>query len=214
MKRNGLQETGHRFYYDVIIAGFGGQGVLLIGNLLAYAAMAEGKHVTYLPSYGVEMRGGTANCTIVISSREIGSPVVGRPRSAIVMNLPSLTKYEPRVLPEGLLLINSSLIDLKETSRKDIELLSIPVNEMAIENGNPKLANMIALGAFNEKTKLVRITSLFESLEKALDERYHSLIPSNIKAIQIGAEFIQSLPLIPSPIAGEGFGVSSAERIG
>jgi 2-oxoglutarate ferredoxin oxidoreductase subunit gamma len=181
------------FYYDLIIAGFGGQGVMVIGNLLAYAAMKEGKYVTYLPVYGVEMRGGTANCTVVISSHQIGSPVVGRPHAAIVMNLPSLIKYEPQVLPEGLLLINSSLIDLKETSRNDIEMLSIPINEIAIDNGNPKLANMVALGAFTERTKLVQMTSLFESLEKVLDERYHYLIPSNIKAIRIGAEFVKSL---------------------
>ena len=151
-----MEKMSDRFYHNMIIAGFGGQGVLVIGNLLAYAAMKEGKHVTYLPTYGVEMRGGTANCTVVISSQEIGSPVVGRPHAAIVMNLPSLIKYEPRVLPEGLLMINTSLIDLKETSRKDIEILPVPVNEIAIENGNPKLANMVALGAFIEKTKLVR----------------------------------------------------------
>jgi 2-oxoglutarate ferredoxin oxidoreductase subunit gamma len=182
-----------RFYYDVIIAGFGGQGVMVIGNLLAYAAMKESKHVTYLPVYGVEMRGGTANCTIVISSYEIGSPIVGRPRAAIVMNLPSLVKYEPMVLPKGLLVVNTSLIDLKETSRKDIELLPIPFNEIAIENGNPKMANMVALGAFVEKTKLVKMESLFQSFEKVLDERYHALIPSNIKAIQVGAQFVKSL---------------------
>jgi len=182
-----------RFYYDVVISGFGGQGVLVIGNLLAYASMREGNHVTYLPVYGVEMRGGTANCTIVISSREIGSPIVGKPRSAIVMNLPSLIKYEPLIFPKGLLMINTSLIDLKEASRTDIELLPVPVNELAIQNGNPKLANMIALGAFTEKTKLVRMDSLFESLEKVFDERYHHLIPSNIKAIEIGAKYVRSL---------------------
>ncbi len=182
-----------RFYYDVIVAGFGGQGVLVIGNLLAYAAMTEGRYVTYLPVYGVEMRGGTANCTIVISSQQIGSPVVGRPRAAIVMNLPSLIKYEPSILPGGLLFINSSLIEPKETYRKDIEILSIPINEIAIDHGNPKLANMIALGAFNQKTKLVQMTSLFQSLENVLDERYHYLIPSNIKGIEIGARFVQSL---------------------
>ncbi len=185
--------TDVRSYSDIIIAGFGGQGVLVIGNLLAYAAMKEGNHVTYLPTYGVEMRGGTASCTIVIASKEIGSPVVERPHSVIVMNLPSLLKYESRLLPKGLLMVNSSLIDPKETTRTDIELLSVPVNEIAIGNGNPKLANMIALGAFNEKAKLVQMTSLYESLEKVLDERYHPLIPSNIKAIQIGAEFVQSL---------------------
>lgn len=184
--------SNQRSYYDLIIAGFGGQGVMVIGNLLAYAAMKEGKHVTYLPVYGVEMRGGAANCTVVISPHEIGSPVVGRPHAAIVMNLPSLIKCEPRILPNGFLFINSSLIEPKETYRKDIEILSIPVNEIAIDNGNPKLANMVALGAFNEKTKLVEMDSLFESLEKVLDERYHSLVPSNIKAIQIGAEFVRN----------------------
>ena len=184
--------NNNRFYYDVIIAGFGGQGVLAIGNLLAYAAMKEGRHVTFLPTYGVEMRGGTANCTVVISSREIGSPIVQRPHAAISMNLPSLLKYGPRVLPKGLLMVNSSLIDLKEVSRNDVELLAIPVNDIAIQTGNPKLANMIALGAFAEKTKWVGMPSLFESLEKVFDERHHGLIPSNIKAIQIGAEYVKN----------------------
>jgi len=188
-----MNTGSNHFYYDVIVAGFGGQGVLVIGNVLAYAAMTEGRYVTYLPVYGVEMRGGTANCTIVISSQQIGSPVVARPRAAIVMNLPSLVKYEPSILPGGLLFINSSLIEPKETSRKDIEILSIPINEIAIDQGSPKLANMIALGAFNQKTKLVQMTSLFQSLEKVLDERYHHLIPSNIKGIEIGAKFVQSL---------------------
>jgi 2-oxoglutarate ferredoxin oxidoreductase subunit gamma len=183
----------NRFYYNIIVAGFGGQGVMVIGNLLAYAAMIEGKHVTYLPVYGVEMRGGTANCTVVISSHQIGSPVVGRPQAAIVMNLPSLVKYEPLLLPNGLLFLNSSLIEPKETFRKDIEIFSIPVNEIAINNGNPKLANMVALGAFNDKTKLVQMSSLFESLGKVLDERYHDLIPSNIEAIEAGAKYVQSL---------------------
>jgi len=179
------------FYYKIIIAGFGGQGVMIIGNLLAYAAMKEGRNVTYLPVYGVEMRGGTANCTVVISSQEIGSPVVGNPQLAIVMNLPSLIKYEPRVLPNGLLVFNSSLIDPKNTFRKDIKHLPIPANDIAIEHGNPKLANMVILGAFIQKTKLVEMHSLFNSLEKVLDERYHPLIPSNIKAIQVGAEYIK-----------------------
>jgi len=189
----------NRFYYNLIVAGFGGQGVMVIGNLLAYAAMIEGRHVTYLPVYGVEMRGGTANCTVVIASHEIGSPVVGRPQTAFVMNLPSLIKYEPLILPNGLLFLNSSLIDPKETFRKDIEIFSTPVNEIAINHGNPKLANMVALGAFNEKTKLVRMSSLFESIEKVLDERYHHLVPSNIKAIQTGADYVKSL-LESSPL--------------
>ncbi len=196
----------NRFYYDVIIAGFGGQGVLAIGNLLAFAAMKEGRHVTFLPTYGVEMRGGTANCTVVISSKEIGSPIVQRPHAAISMNLPSLLKYGSRVLPKGLLMVNSSLIDLKEVSRNDVELLAIPVNDIAIQNGNPKLANMIALGAFIEKTKWVGMPSLFESLEKVFDERHHALIPSNIKAIQIGVEYVKNnfTPTLTLPHQGGG----------
>ena len=185
--------VNQKFYYDIIVAGFGGQGVMVIGNLLAHAAMLEGRCVTYLPVYGVEMRGGTANCTVVISSHPIGSPVVGKPRAAIVMNLPSLTKYEPTILPDGLLFLNSSLIDPKETYRKDLEIVSIPVNQIAIDHGIPKLANMIALGAFNQKTNLVQMSSLYESLEKVLDERYHHLVPSNIKGIELGTKFVQSL---------------------
>jgi len=187
-----MNTNSNHFYYDFIVAGFGGQGVMVIGNLLAYAAMKEGKCVTYLPVYGVEMRGGTANCTVVISSRQIGSPVVERPHAALVMNLPSLKRYGPVVLPDGLLFVNSSLIEPKEAYRKDIENFFIPVNEIAIDHGNPKLANMIALGAFNEKTKLVQMTSLFDSLEKVLDERYRHLISSNIEAIEIGAEFVRT----------------------
>ena len=183
-----------KFYQTLIIAGFGGQGVLVIGNLLSYAALKEGKHVSYLPFYGVEMRGGTADCTIVISSQEIGSPVVDRAHSVIAMNQSSLVKYEQRLQAQGLLLMNSSLIDPKEASRKDIRLLSVPANDLAKESGNPKLANMVALGAFIERTKLVQMTSLFASFEKVLDQRYHSLIPSNVKAIQKGAAFAQSLP--------------------
>jgi 2-oxoglutarate ferredoxin oxidoreductase subunit gamma len=191
---NNPSQDRNGFYNTLIIAGFGGQGVLVIGNLLAYAAMKEGRHVSFLPFYGVEMRGGTADCTIVISSQQIGSPVVDRAHSVIAMNQASLSKFEPRVQPQGLLLINSSLINPKEATREDVRLLPVPANDIARENGNPKLANMVALGAFVEKTKLVRMNSLFESFEKILDQRYHPLIPSNIKAIQEGAAFVESLP--------------------
>jgi len=177
------------FYYDLIVAGFGGQGVLAIGNLIAYAAMKEGRHVTYLPTYGVEMRGGTANCTVVISSKEIGSPIIYRPHALIAMNLPSLLKFGPRVLPNGLIFLNSSLIDPKEVTRNDIEVFPFPVNDIAIENGNPRFANMVALGGFVEKTKLVELSSVYDSLEKVFDERHHRHIPENIKAIQIGVEY-------------------------
>ena len=191
---NNPSQDPNGFYNTLIIAGFGGQGVLVIGNLLAYAAMKEGRHVSFLPFYGVEMRGGTADCTIVISSQQIGSPVVDRAHSVIAMNQASLSKFEPRVQTQGLLLINSSLINPKETTREDVHLLPVPANDIARENGNPKLANMVALGAFIEKTKWVRMNSLFESFENILDQRYHPLIPSNIKAIQKGAAFVESLP--------------------
>lgn len=180
--------------HSLIIAGFGGQGVLLIGNLFAYAAMREGRAVSFLPVYGVEMRGGTADCTVVVSSHGIGSPIVDRANSVIVMNLDSLPKYEKKVESRGLLIINSSLIEPKAVSRQDLELLPIPCNDMALQTGNPKLANMVALGAFIEKTKWVQWTSVIQSFEKVLDKRHHSLIPSNIKALEKGAEFIQSLP--------------------
>jgi 2-oxoglutarate ferredoxin oxidoreductase subunit gamma len=182
-----------RFYTSLIIAGFGGQGVLLIGNLFAYAGMREGRQVTYLPIYGVEMRGGTADCTVVLSSEEIGSPVVAQALSVVVMNPSSLGKYETRLQPGGLLMINSSLVQLENVSRRDVQVLPVPANDIANENGNPKLANMVALGAFVERTKWIQMASLLESLEQVLDKRYHPLIPSNIKAIEKGAAHVRSL---------------------
>jgi len=187
------QNAPHTFSYALIIAGFGGQGVLMIGNLLAYATMGEGRNVSYLPIYGVEMRGGTADCTVVMSSQEIGSPLVERADAVIVMNPDSLSKYEKRVRKDGLLLINASLIKPEETSRQDVTLLPVPFNDIALETGNARLANMVALGAFTEKTRLVQMTSLLNAFENVLDKRYHSLIPANIKALEQGAEFIRSL---------------------
>jgi 2-oxoglutarate ferredoxin oxidoreductase subunit gamma len=178
-------------YQDVIISGFGGQGILLIGNLLAYAAMNEGRHVTYLPAYGVEMRGGTANCTIVISSRPIGSPVVGRPSSTIVMNRPSLEKFQERIKPNGLLVLNSSLVDPGEITRKDIESIAIPVTAIATQEGNAKLANMVVLGAYLEKTAIVAQDSIEAAFADVLDGRYHHLIPANLEAMEKGREFVR-----------------------
>ncbi len=187
------QDDPHGFSYTLMIAGFGGQGVLIIGNLLAYAAMKEGRNVSYLPIYGVEMRGGTADCTVVMSSREIGSPLVERADAVIVMNPNSLPKYEKRVRKDGLLFINASLIKPEEASRQDVTLLPIPFNDIALETGNAKLANMVAIGAFTEKTRLVQMASLSNAFENVLDKRYHSLIPANMKALEKGAEFIRSL---------------------
>ena len=193
MKSLVTHESMDRFYRTVIIGGFGGQGVLVIGNLLSYAAMAEGRHVSFLPVYGVEMRGGTADCTVVVSSQEIGSPVIDRAQSIIVMNQPSLVKYESRVEPGGLLLLNSSLVDPKEATRADVHILPVPANDIAKDNGNARLANMVALGAFLEKKRLVQWNFLYESFKKVLDQRYHDLIPSNIRAVEKGAEFVRSL---------------------
>lgn len=178
-------------YFDGIIAGFGGQGVMLMGNILAYAAMAEKKNVTYMPVYGVEMRGGTANCTVVISDTPIGSPIIQRPVSAIVMNLPSLDKFGPRVKAGGLLVVNSSLVPEKEVSFRGIECLLIPSRELAVEVGNERLANMVILGAAVQKSGVVSIKSLKEALYPALDLRYHKMININIMAMEKGADFIK-----------------------
>ena len=180
-------------YYDVIIAGFGGQGILLVGNILAYAAMKEGKHVTYLPTYGVEMRGGTANCTVVISNKEIGSPVVGKSLSAIIMNRPSLMKFANHLKPGGILLLNSSLVNPHNVSRKEVELVPIPLNKIASQLGNAKLANMVALGAYVEKTQVIKEASIPDALINVLDERHHDMIPSNLEAVKKGRDFIRNL---------------------
>ena len=131
---------------EVIIAGFGGQGVLFAGLLLAYAAMDEGKDVTWIPSYGPEMRGGTANCTVVVSDEEIGSPFVKNPSAVLAMNLPSLDKYEKLVKPGGVLVVNASMVN-REVERKDINVVSLPANEIADEAGSKRAVNMVMLGA-------------------------------------------------------------------
>ena len=180
-------------YYDVTIAGFGGQGIMAIGNILAEAAMGEGKNVTYWPSYSAEMRGGAANCTVVISTKEIGSPVVAFPISAIIMNLPSLKKYQSKIKKDGLLIVNTSLIDQGEIKRDDVDIVKAPLISLAREAGNDRLSNVVALGIFLAKTQVVRLDSLFETLRIVLDERYHHLIPSNKKAIQRGIDFVTKL---------------------
>ncbi len=175
---------------SVIMAGFGGQGILLIGNMLAYAALGEGKHVTYMPAYGVEMRGGTANCTVVVSDEPIGSPIVGRPDAVIVMNLPSLKKFEPWVKPGGRLFLNTSLVPEGKRSRRDIEAFSIPANDLATEMGNARLANMILIGAYVKATGVVSQDSLIHSLSKVISERNARFIPQNVEAIKLGARRI------------------------
>ena len=178
-------------YYDTIMAGFGGQGILLIGNLLASAAMNENKSVTYMPAYGVEMRGGTANCTVVISDSPIGSPIIGHPRSAIIMNKPSLTRFGPNIVDGGLLLINSSLVTEEVDDRPDLKQIKVPANEMAGDMGSDKMANMIILGSFLAITKVVKPETVFDAFKKVLSERYHKLIPKNIETIKAGMKFAE-----------------------
>ncbi|MEW6188173.1 MAG: 2-oxoacid:acceptor oxidoreductase family protein [Thermodesulfobacteriota bacterium] len=178
-------------YFDVIIAGFGGQGVLLLGNLLTYGAMEEGRHVTYMPVYGVEMRGGTANCTVVISDQEIGSPVIHHPVTAVIMNKPSLVRFGPMVQPGGLLLVNASLIDTKAEEYPETEMILVPTIELASKVGDQRLANMTMLGALIEKTKVLSPESVIKAFKKALDKRYHKMIPINTAALEEGARFIR-----------------------
>jgi 2-oxoglutarate ferredoxin oxidoreductase subunit gamma len=175
--------------HEVIMAGFGGQGVMLMGQLLTYAGMFEHKNVSWLPSYGPEMRGGTANCTVVVSDEEIGSPVVVDPTAAVVMNIQSYDKFEPLVRPGGVLLINSSLIDKKST-RTDITQYIVPVNEIADELGNAKVANMVMLGAFLRATNAVDIESILSALKKVLPPHRHNLLPLNQQALERGAAII------------------------
>jgi len=174
----------------IIISGFGGQGVMLMGRLLAYAGMIEGKKVAWMPSYGPEMRGGTANCTVLISSKEIGSPIVSHPKVLIAMNQPSLDKFEPNVRENGLIILNSSLIK-HEVKRKDVNIIRIPADEIADKLGNSRATNMVVLGAYVKKSGVVKMETIFKALEKALAGRNQKLIDINKKALKQGAELVK-----------------------
>lgn len=173
---------------EIIIAGFGGQGVLFAGQVLAYAALDEGREVTWIPSYGPEMRGGTANCTVIISDEEIGSPLVRNPKAAIVLNLPSLEKYEPLVTPGGVLVANASLIN-RGPERSDITTVFIPANEIAESLGDKRLTNMVALGALLSQLPILSIPIIEKTLANHLPERHRRLLPVNYQALQQGAEY-------------------------
>ncbi|MGJ3524092.1 2-oxoacid:acceptor oxidoreductase family protein [Nitratidesulfovibrio sp. D1] len=172
-------------YQDVIMAGFGGQGVMLIGNLLAYAGMNAGLNVTYIPVYGPEMRGGTANCTVVVSDEDIGSPIIQRPRSLIVMNQPSLDKFQPRLEDGGVQVLNSSLVDVKQAEAR-VRTVAVPANEIADTLGNTKMANMVALGAYVRATGVVDLDIVKKSLTSVISAHYSHLIPKNADALQAG----------------------------
>lgn len=175
----------------IICAGFGGQGVMLIGQLLTYAGMLENKEVSWLPSYGPEMRGGTANCSVMISERPIGSPVItDDATSAIILNLPSLDKFEQDVQKDGIIIINSSLIE-KKASRADLKAYYVPANEIANEIGNSKVANMVMLGAYLELTKSVSMESVMTALKKIFGESKSHLMPINETAMKRGADAVK-----------------------
>jgi 2-oxoglutarate ferredoxin oxidoreductase subunit gamma len=180
-------------YFDVIFAGFGGQGVMFIGNLLAEAAMADGRQVTYMPVYGVEMRGGTANCTVVVSDKPIGSPIIHQPLSVVAMNLPSLVKFGPQAGTKGLVLVNASLIseaDVAEVPIHARNVIMIPAIELAAQAGNDRLANMVMLGYLVARSQVLTVDRLVETLEETIEERYRPLIPVNVAALKAGADFI------------------------
>ncbi len=172
---------------EVIIAGFGGQGVLFAGKLLSYTALDEGKEVTWIPSYGPEMRGGTANCTVVISDEEIGSPFVNNPTAVIAMNLPSLEKFEDLVKEGGVLVVNSSMVN-REVARDDIKVVNIPANEIAQAIGSERAVNMVMLGALLGNLDLLSLDAVDAALENHLPERHKKFLPANKEALHKGAE--------------------------
>jgi 2-oxoglutarate ferredoxin oxidoreductase subunit gamma len=175
---------------EILIAGFGGQGVLFGGQVVAYAAMEAGKEVTWIPSYGPEMRGGTANCTVVIADNEIGSPLVKNPPLAVALNLPSFDKYEGELAPGGTLIVNQSMVD-RGAKREDIIVILVPCNEIAEEIGNKKLMNMVAIGALLTVLPEITLKDVEKALEGHLPERHKRLLPMNFEALKRGFEAAQ-----------------------
>ncbi len=173
---------------EIIIAGFGGQGVLFGGQLLAYAGLDEGKHVTWIPAYGPEMRGGTANCTAIISDEEIGSPLVHYPTAVIAMNRPSLDKYEDQVKPGGVLVVNSSMLDRK-VKRTDIKVIEVDAGTVAEKLGDTRMTNMVLLGALLANLPVLPLSAIENALKVHLPERHQKLLPKNYEALREGAEY-------------------------
>lgn len=175
---------------EIIIAGFGGQGVLSMGMTLAYAGMIEEKEISWMPSYGPEMRGGTANCITIISDNKISSPIISVFDSAIILNQPSMDKFENSVKTGGLLIYEST--NIKEISKRtDIEIIGIPAAQEASNMKNSRIINMIMLGAYLQKRSTVKIDSIIEALKKVLPERYHNTLPLNKAALERGAELVE-----------------------
>jgi 2-oxoglutarate ferredoxin oxidoreductase subunit gamma len=177
---------------EMIIAGFGGQGVLSMGKILAYSGIMEDKEVTWFPSYGPEMRGGTANVTVIVSDERISSPILQEFDTAIILNQQSLDKFEKNVKPGGILLYDPNGIS-NPPSRKDINIYRVKGTQAAIEMGNPKVFNMIVLGSFLKIKPILDIGNVEKGLEKSLPRRYHKLIPLNLEAIHKGQEIVETL---------------------
>lgn len=175
---------------EIIIAGFGGQGVLFAGQVLAYAAMDEGKQVTWIPSYGPEMRGGTANCTVIIADEEIGSPLVRHPGAVIAMNIPSFDKYEPLIVEGGSLIVNASLVD-RSVQRQDIRAVSIPANEIAESLGDKRMTNIVMVGALLSHLPVLPLTAIEDALRNHLPDRHQKLLTLNFQSLRAGAEFVR-----------------------
>jgi 2-oxoglutarate ferredoxin oxidoreductase subunit gamma len=178
---------------EVIVSGFGGQGALFAGQLLAYTGMDEGWHVTWIPSYGPEMRGGTAHCIVIVSDEEIGSPIIRRPSVAMVMNPASMDKYEPLVQPGGLLVVNSTLIRTR-SSREDIEVVYVPANELAAALGNVKMANVVLLGAMLGTREILPLESIKRTLDLHIPEKRRRIIEPNKRALDRGVQYVKEQP--------------------
>ena len=173
-------------YADVIIAGFGGQGVVLAGTLLAYAAMEHGLNVTFMPVYGPEMRGGTANCTVVISDEDIGSPIIRTPSNVVALNRPSLEKFQAQMAPGGVLVVNSSLADPALADAARVKVVAVPCNDLAEKVANTRMVNMVAMGAFAKATGALPLERLKQALSHVVPAHYSHLIPKNADALQAG----------------------------
>ena len=175
--------------HEIIFAGFGGQGVLSMGQIIAYSAMIEEREVSWMPSYGPEMRGGTANCIAILSPNRISSPIITTFDSAIILNQPSMDKFESAVKPGGLLLYEDSAI-INPPTREDIEIFGIPATPEAQKMNKKQVANMIMIGAFLEKRPIVKIETVVKALKSVLPERHHHLIPLNEQALERGRQLI------------------------
>ncbi len=175
---------------EIIISGFGGQGALFAGQLLTYTGMDEGWHVTWIPSYGPEMRGGTAHCIVIISDDEIGSPIISHPTMCIVMNPPSMDRYEPLVKPGGLLVVNSTLVR-NRSQRTDIEAVYVPANELAAELGNVRMANVILLGAMLGKREILPLAGIKRTLDLHIPPERSRIIEPNKRALDRGVAYVR-----------------------